>query len=160
MNAPLLQAKNPCEIEGRNFRRGYREPAIGKVYTIQFEVDKDLWDACELIPKTATVKGVMWWEAEAVEPEQEAKRNGSKGEYGGYWRLLRIPHNDICNWPDLQEVLNCERDQVWERLHEAFDTSTMATVSPSQFEDWANSKGLHSLITLSRQVRAKLQDIA
>ena len=67
MSAPLLAAKTPCEIEARNFKRHYTEPAIGKVYRLSFEVDKDVWDACELVPKSATIKGVIWWESEGAD---------------------------------------------------------------------------------------------
>lgn len=152
MGAPLLQAKTPCEIEGRNFRRGYREPAIGKVYTIQFEVDKETWDACELVPKTALIKGVLWWEQETAEQvaQPEPKRKEPAGPYAYYWE--RMCKHNVKTWPELQELLDCTYEQVWDCLHKAFEVETMADVSPRQWEAWVNANGLpENLITMSRK---------
>ena len=89
-------------------------------------------------------------------PATPEKPKKVKGPYGEYWRLLRIPHNDICNWPDFAEVLDCTRDQVWEALHAEFETETMSTVSPRQFEAWVTEKGLsEQLITISRNAEVK-----
>lgn len=176
MSEPLLQSKTPCEIVGRNFRRGYREPQIGKVYTIQFEVDKETWDACELVPKTALIKGVLWWESEEseqeVQPETEkapVRDNSEKashpppaviqpGPHGQYWSGMY--RKGFINYPDLIEVCGCAGDQIRLRLHDMFEVSSLTEISPQAFEDWCASEALHSLITLSRQVRAKLQEAA
>lgn len=167
---PLLQAKNPCEIEGRNFKRHYTEPSIGKVYRLSFEVDKETWDACELIPKTALIKGILWWEADEELPQpgphpeencvdsecpihgtREPKPKEPKGPYSYYWeQLFRHGFN---NFPDLIEVLECAGDQVRLRLHDVFNVPSLSQVSPEQFEQWCESENLISLITLSRQAR-------
>lgn len=156
MSAPLLRANQPCEIEGRNFRRGYREPQIGKVYTIQFEVDKDTWDACELVPKTAIVKGVLWWESEDGDSEKPApvskpaKRKEPSGPYAYYWE--RMCAKGIKSCTELEEVLDCTFENIWEALHEAFKVETMSNVSPRQWEVFVKEHALSQfLIDMSRQ---------
>lgn len=164
---PLLQERNPCEIEGRNFKRHYTEPAIGKVYRISFEVEKDIWDACELIPKSATIKGVLWYESEGEDfkpehpkencPDSDCPIHGTKGPHGAYWQGL-FKHG-FYNQLDLMEVLDIAADSEQARLalHEHLKTTSLTLVSPSEFEEWCKANELTSLITLSRQVVARLE---
>lgn len=171
----LLQEKTPCEIEGRNFKRHYTEPAIGKVYRISFEVQKDTWDACELIPKSATVKGVLWWESEGEDFKPEVKAepkghveescvdsecpiHGTKGPHGAYWHGL-FKHG-FYNQLDLMEVLDtpANADACRLALHDQLRTKSLTLVSPGEFEKWCEDNHLISLVTLSRQVTAKMKE--
>lgn len=153
----LLQAKQPCEIEGRNLKRAYREPAIGRVYEIKFEVDKDLWDAFELIPRTAVIKGVLWYEPEYAEeaaPPQDGEPE--RGPHGWFYRLLF--KQGFQNSFEILEVLEVERpDQVKEALYKVFSVNTLTKVSPARFEEWANKVGLVSLVSMCRSVISKVQ---
>lgn len=187
MSTPLLAEKTPCEIEARNFKRHYTEPAIGKVYRLSFEVDKEAWDACELIPKSATIKGVIWWESEGAdfvpsvppqavkEPEpikteddgyryngaEKKKKKAPSGPFSAYWS--RMFAKGFNNYPALIETLDCAGDQIRLRLHDVFKVETCSDISPTEFEEWMKSEGeetFASLITLSRQAWAKVQDEA
>lgn len=154
-SSPLLQPKQPCEVEGRNLRRAYREPAIGNIYEIKFEVDKDLWDAFELVPRSATIKGIIWYEPEQ---EEAPSANGQpeKGPHGWFYQMLF--KNGFQNSFELIETLEVERpDQVKDALYRVFETDSLTKVSPSRFEEWANHAGLSSLVTMCRSIVNKVQ---
>jgi hypothetical protein len=77
-----------------------------------------------------------------------------KGPHGDYWHeMFRAGFQ---NYPDLIEVLDCAGPQIKLRLHDLFEVHSLNEVSPAVFEDWCAGKGLHSLITLSRQAQAKI----
>jgi hypothetical protein len=87
-------------------------------------------------------------------PDDKPNGKPKKGEHGAYWSVMFKA--GFQNYPDLIQVLDCAGDQVRLRLHDIFETDSLTNVSHAQFEDWCAGEGLHSLITLSRQARAKL----
>lgn len=88
----------------------------------------------------------------------EKPKKEPKGPHSDYFRYLF--RHGFQNYPDLIEVLGCAGDQIRLRLHDVFDVDSLSKVSPQEFEDWCTSEGLHSLIMLSRQAQAKLQETA
>lgn len=123
-----------------------REKAIGLLaltdQPLKFSIEVDSSPASERIER----------------PDDRITVDTEKGEHGLYWNLLF--RKGFQNYPDLIEVLDCAGDQIRLRLHDIFEVDSLSKVSPAQFEDWLASEGLHSLITLSRQAQAKLQEAA
>jgi hypothetical protein len=91
-----------------------------------------------------------------IEPDKTAAtpQPKEKGIYSEFWRLMVV--KGVKTYPDLQEVLDCTPERVWDALHAAFETETMSTVSPRQFEQFVKDNGLsEGLITMSRNAEAK-----
>ena len=80
-----------------------------------------------------------------------------KGPHSEFWQQqFRKGFN---NYPDLIEKLECAGDQVRLRLHDVFETDSLSKVSPEDWEQWLESEGLFSLITLSRQAQQHLAEV-
>lgn len=157
MNEEILQPNQPAKFEGRNLRPKFRRLKSGDIFLIEQEVTEEVWNQLRTVPETALTENVLWWhDGDPIEQPKLVKE--PKGPHSAYWSELF--RRGFQNYPDLIEVLDCAGDQVRLRLHDVFKVDSLTHVSPAQMEDWLASEGLHSLISLSRQVRAKLQEAA
>ena len=85
--------------------------------------------------------------ADEIEAKQSKKKES--GPYARFWNYMH--KKGFATYPDLQQVLDCTPEHVWEQLHQEFGVETMSVVGPRQFEEWVQAKGIsENLVSLSR----------
>lgn len=164
-----LPPKQPVEIEGRNFRRAYRERQAGKLYLIQMEVTKEQWDAFETIPSDALIGGVIWHHdgdmsepppVVTEKPKRAKQEKLAKGSYGFYWAEMFA--RGFWAFRNFQHDLgfvngDANAEKIKEKIKQLFLVESLTLLSPAQFEEWLATRGyLGSLITMSRQCAARV----
>lgn len=150
----ILNANTPAKFEARNLRPKFRRLKSGDIFLIELELAEEAWNQLRTVPENALLETVLWWHDGDPPLEQPKPVKESKGPHGAYWHeMFRAGFQ---NYPDLIEVLDCAGPQIKLRLHDLFQVHSLNEVSPAQFEDFCAGKGLHSLITLSRQAQAKI----
>jgi len=166
MNSDILQPNKPFKYASRNPRTHYKRLRSGEIFLLEVEVDEEVWNQVRTLPENALLENISWHhDGDNSEPEpilgtmDSPKKKAPRGPYSEFWRVLVI--NGVKNHPDLQEVLDCTPEHVWNGLHAAFETETMSTVSPRVWEAWVKEKGLsESLITMSRNAEIKAAEKA
>jgi hypothetical protein len=177
----LIPKNKPFTFEGLDIRPSFRANDAGAhTYSVNIMVTEEQWNALKTIPRHRLIGGVLYWYDDEQElphgdpdsaakpapepkPEKDAKYHYEqsdkvdRGPWGSYWQQLF--KRGFQNYPDLISVLNCAGDQIRLRLHDVFSTDTLTTVSPDDFERFLEEEGLTSLITLSRQAVAHLQEV-
>ncbi len=158
----IFPPNKPATFSARNIRTHYNRRKIGEVFHIDIEVEESVWNQLRTVPENALIEIVAWWhegdtassqipieskpEKPAVKSEKSAKESGP---YSEFWRIMVV--RGVRTYPDLQECLDATPEHVWEALHAVFETETMSTVSPRQWEAWVTENGLSDgLITMSR----------
>jgi hypothetical protein len=170
MSKIILQQRQPQRFEGRNIRTPKRSSANADIYLLSFEVTREAWEALETIPKTGILEGVIWWSdgdpvGDEVPEEKPKKEKAPKGPYGAHWAAM-WNRGVFNNW-DLALSLDMNSgdfdpgaEGVKQALRATLGVKSMAEVSPERFEEWAEGKNLFSLVNLSRQCAAKVQENA
>lgn len=88
------------------------------------------------------------------QPTSKTPPKERSGPYDQFWKIMVI--KGVKTFPDLQVVLDCPFEGVWDGLHAVFDTHTMSTVSPRQWEAWVEANELPAaLITMSRNAEVQ-----
>ncbi len=176
----FLRPNRPVEIEGRNPRRGFRHnETLGDIYTLNFEVDEMTWRAWAMIPKTASLSLVTWWNegneekapkspapkkspprmVDVAAVDKPSPRKPRKGENGALWNSL--VKRGFWSFPGVQEALKAEgQKDCLAAMRNQFNTDTLATVNAAELAAWASKRKLDGLLNLVRQVSEKLEERA
>ncbi len=174
-NDAFLRPDDPVEIEGRNPRRRHRySETVGDVWIIEYEVDELTWRAWSVIPRTAAVTAVTWWNdgdapdkpVKRLKAAKEQKQLGTskkpkvpKGANGALWNSL--VKRGFWDFPGVRESLALKESQGQKEalaaMRNEFNTDTLATIAASEVAAWANARGLDRFMDLVRQVQANLE---
>jgi hypothetical protein len=158
----MIPPNTPFEFSGLDVRPSFRASSDGShVYSVNFMVTEEVWNALKTIPRHRIVGGVLCWTEDGDDApldlkikkptKKEAKR---RGPFSSYWQEMfkaGFQHNF-----DLLEVLpRLESQSVKEAIKSLFMVQSMTEIEPANFESWCKRKGLTGLVTLSRQAQAK-----
>lgn len=167
----MIPSNTPFEFSGLDCRPSFRASNDGShVYSVNFMVTEEIWNAIKTIPRHHIIGGVLYWTAgEAGDLQNEdaeieisikppRKQDAPKGEHGAYWNEL-CKHG-IFNHPDLQAALeselSVELNDYEQGLRDVFQVTSRTFVSPIDFEQFLGRYNLAGLITMSRQASAKV----
>lgn len=157
MSEEILPPNKPATFEARNMRPRYKRLKAGDIFLVEIECAESVWNQLRTVPENALLEVVLWHHDGDPDPAAKPapERTPAKpkkepaGPYGFYWEAMH--HKDFTSFPDLQEALNCSAEQVHRELQGFFDTESLSTVSPRQFEGFVTDHGLNEgLITKSR----------
>lgn len=170
-DVPFQQPGRPVVFEGQNFRRAYRERQVGPLYLIQVEIDKEMWDACALIPRDSIIVGTLAWTPDGVDepvkvsvpaseptkpeppaekpkPERKARAPKLKGPYSFQWQCLcqkGFTNNDAVRHALEAHFFGEGEIQTAEEADEAirrvFGVKSRTDISMSKLKQWLEVYG-------------------
>lgn len=173
MTEAILQPHQPAKFQSRNMRPKFRRLRAGDLFLVEQEVEESVWNQLRTVPEDAIIENVIWWHqgddgvpvtsvlaAETIEQAQkQPAKNGKpeKGPHGAFYTGLF--KQGFQNSMELLQVLGVEQPgQVKDALHTVFQTDTLTTIQPERFMEWAEQSGLNSLVTMCRQIQAKVKE--
>jgi hypothetical protein len=156
-----VQPNIPVKFAGRNIRTPKRSGSVNDIYLVQFEIDRESWEAMESIPKTSIIEGVLWHHDgdgktvdEVLAKQKQAKAKPIKGPHSAYWQEMFKAGFHFNR--DLHTALQvAEAESVKDAVKNYFSIESLTYLSPNEFEDFLKFANLDSVVTLSRQAAVK-----
>lgn len=135
----MITQNQPVRFEWRNFRRSFRTAKIGDIHLIQVEVDAEVWQNLDTMPKDADGEMVIWWETRGEGVGKEKNPKPPKGAHGKFWQELHSFHNrpDVRLWLGVEVGYATEKAAI-NRLYEIFNVTSRTFISPDDLRDWVS----------------------
>ena len=160
MNGEILDEAEVFDFEARNPRPRFRVGKVGDVFSLDVEIDEELWNTLKLIPRGAIIRGKLFWSHEDEGTEQATKATRKAPEvtpWGRFWQ--RAHAKGLLSNLDLCEVLELNDPRhIKKKLHEHFKVDSLRDVDPQLFEDFCERAGLGALVAQIARIRRDVQE--
>ena len=162
MQGSVLAEAEVFDFEARNPKPKFRVGKIGDVFSVDLEIDEELWNTLKLIPRGAMLKGKLFWCSEDdTHSEQATKAVTRKPPVvtpaGRFWQIMCA--KGVLNNLDLCDVLEVNGPQYTKKaMYQHFGVDSLSKIDPQEFIGFCERSGLNALLMMAEQVLRELEE--